>query len=63
MKLRFKDNSLRFRVTQSDLIKPIDMGRIQKTIFLGRDENSRLTYAMSINLCDLCNSALFRRLN
>jgi hypothetical protein len=46
MKLRITDNSLRFRVTQSELATLIEAGRIEKTIHFAADEYSRLTYAL-----------------
>jgi hypothetical protein len=46
MKLRIKGNSLRLRVTQSDLVSLVDTGRIQETIYFGPDEQSKLTYAL-----------------
>jgi hypothetical protein len=46
MKLRIKDNSLRFRVSQSELASLVDSGRIEKTIYFASDEHSRLTYSL-----------------
>jgi hypothetical protein len=46
MKLRFKDNSLRFRLAQSELAMLIGAGRIEKTIYFGPDEDASLTYAL-----------------
>ena len=48
MKLRIKGNSLRFRVTQSELAKLVDTGRIEETIFFSPDGNSSLTYALEL---------------
>jgi hypothetical protein len=48
MKLRIKGNSLRFRVTRSELAKLIDTGRIGETIFFSPDEYSSLTYALEL---------------
>jgi hypothetical protein len=46
MKLRIKNNSLRFRVTRSDLANLINSSRIEETIYLAPDEQARLTYAL-----------------
>ena len=46
MKLRIKGNSLRLRVTRSELATLIDTGRIEETIYFGSSEASRLTYAL-----------------
>jgi len=46
MKLRIKDNSLRFRVSQSELASLADSGCTEKTIYFGSDEASRLTYSL-----------------
>jgi len=46
MKLRIKDNSLRFRISQSELASLVDSGRTEKTIYFASDGDSRLTYAL-----------------
>jgi hypothetical protein len=46
MKLRIKGNSLRIRVNRSELMKLIDTGHIEETIYFSSDEQSRLTYAL-----------------
>lgn len=46
MKLRIKGNSLRLRVTRSELTRLIDTGRIEETIHFGSSECSRLTYVL-----------------
>jgi len=46
MKLRIKDNSLRFRISQSELADLVDSGRTEKTIYFASDGDSRLTYAL-----------------
>jgi len=46
MKLRIKANSLRLRLTRSELMKLIDTGHIEETIYFSSDEQSRLTYAL-----------------
>jgi hypothetical protein len=46
MKLRIKGNSLRLRVTRSELTKLIDTGHIEETIHFSSSEDSHLTYAL-----------------
>src|ERR1700730_1588414 len=46
MKLRIKGNSLRVRVTRSELMKLIDTGHIEERIYVSSNEQSRLTYAL-----------------
>ena len=46
MKLRIKGNSLRLRVTQSEIARLIDTGRIEETVHLGVEESECLTYAL-----------------
>lgn len=46
MKLRIKGNSLRLRVTRSELARLINTGHIEETIYFGSSEASRLTYAL-----------------
>jgi hypothetical protein len=46
MKIRIKGNSLRFRVTQSELARLIAGGRIDETIHFSPSEDSRLTYVL-----------------
>jgi hypothetical protein len=46
MKLRIKGNSLRFRVTQSELAKLVELGRVEETIYFGPELHCRLTYAV-----------------
>jgi hypothetical protein len=46
MKIRIKGNSLRFRVTQSELAELIARGRIDETIYFSPSEDSRLTYVL-----------------
>jgi hypothetical protein len=46
MKLRIKGNSLRLRVTRSELNRLIDTGRIEETIHLGPSEPLKLTYVL-----------------
>jgi hypothetical protein len=46
MKLRIKGNSLRLRLARSELMKLIDTGHIEETIYFGSHEQCRLTYAL-----------------
>jgi Family of unknown function (DUF7009) len=46
MKLRIKGNSLRLRITPSELNCLLEIGRIEETISFAPDENARLTYAL-----------------
>jgi hypothetical protein len=46
MKLRMKGNSLRLRVSPSEMSHLLDTGRIEETIHFAPDHNARLTYAL-----------------
>ena len=46
MKLRIKGNSLRFRVSPSEVARLLEIGRIEETIHLSPDPNAHLTYAL-----------------
>lgn len=46
MKLRIQGNSLRLRVTPSEISRLIETGRIEETIHFGMSEKARLTYAL-----------------
>jgi hypothetical protein len=46
-KLRIKGNSLRLRVTRSEVSKVIAAGRIEETIHFSSNEQSSLTYALA----------------
>ena len=46
MKLRIKGNSLRLRVSRSEVQRLVEVGRVEETIHLGRDHAARLTYAL-----------------
>ena len=46
MKLRIKGNSLRIRISPSEMTRLLDTGRIEETIHFGADEDARLTYAL-----------------
>ena len=46
MKLRIKGNSLRVRITRSEVDRLINDGRIEETTWLGRDDGSRISYVL-----------------
>jgi hypothetical protein len=46
MKLRIQGNSLRLRVTPSEISRLMETGRIEETIHFGLNEGARLTYAL-----------------
>ena len=46
MKLRIKGNSLRVRITPSEMVRLLESGRIDETIHFAADENAHLTYAL-----------------
>lgn len=46
MKLRIKGNSLRVRITPSEMARLLETGRIDETIHFASDENAYLTYAL-----------------
>jgi hypothetical protein len=48
MKLRIKGNSLRLRLTQSDVAQLLELGRIEETIQFAPASDARLTYALIV---------------
>ncbi len=46
MKLRIKGNSLRLRVSPSEMEQLLQCGRVEETIYFGEDEGARFTYAL-----------------
>jgi hypothetical protein len=48
MKLRIKGNSLRLRVSQSELARLMTVGRIEETIQFAPESHARLTYALTV---------------
>lgn len=46
MKLRIKGNSLRLRISPSEMTRLLEAGRVEETIYLGVDAGARLTYAL-----------------
>ena len=49
MKLRIKGNSLRLRISPSEMSRLLETGRIEETIHFVPDPNARLTYALEHN--------------
>jgi hypothetical protein len=48
MKLRITGNSIRMRLLRSEVAKLIEQERVEETIYLGPDDSSSLTYALTI---------------
>jgi hypothetical protein len=46
MKLRINGNSLRLRVSPSEMTRLIQSGRIDETVHFGSEEGAKLTYAL-----------------
>ena len=46
MKLRIKGNSVRLRITPSEMTRLLNTGRIEETVYFPADENARFTYAL-----------------
>jgi hypothetical protein len=46
MKLRIKGNSLRLRVSPSEVTRLLETGRIEETIYFAAGDDARLTYAL-----------------
>jgi hypothetical protein len=46
MKLRIKGNSMRLRVSPSEMTRLLKSGRIEETIHFGPQEDAKLTYAL-----------------
>jgi hypothetical protein len=46
MKLRIKGNSLRLRISPSEMTRLLQSGRIEETIYFGEGDSARLTYAL-----------------
>lgn len=47
MKLRIQGNSLRLRVSKSELSKFVETGHIQETVYFGPEQGSELTYTLA----------------
>lgn len=50
MKLRIKGNSLRYRVSRSELSRLMQTGRIEETIQFTQENHAKLTYALESSL-------------
>jgi hypothetical protein len=46
VKLRIHRNSLRVRVSQSEMAQFVESGRLEETIYFGRDADAALTYVL-----------------
>jgi len=46
MKLRIQKNSIRLRVSKSDLARFVEKGILEETLCFGREESAKLTYAL-----------------
>jgi hypothetical protein len=46
MKLRIKENSMRLRISPSDLKRLLTTGRIEEVIYFGPEPDAKLTYAV-----------------
>ena len=58
MKLRIKGDSLRLRVSPSEMSRLLVSGRIEETIRFGPGRDAKLTYALSTNSGDLAPGAV-----
>lgn len=46
MKLRIRGNSLRLRISRSEVDRLVNDGRIEETTWFGRDDGSRMSYVL-----------------
>jgi hypothetical protein len=60
MKLRITPNSLRLRVSQSDLAHLMNSGRIEETIQFAADRAAKLTYALEQSESEAEISVVYR---
>jgi hypothetical protein len=58
MKLRIRGNSLRFRLSQTEVAQLLNEGRIEDTLIFGPEPYSRLSYALEHSTA--CASVLVR---
>ena len=49
MKLRIKGDSLRLRISPSEMARLMESGRIEETIHLGAGDDARLSYALEVS--------------
>jgi hypothetical protein len=50
MKLRIRGDSLRFRLSPSEMARLLQSGRIEETVHFGPEHDARLTYALLTNV-------------
>lgn len=48
MKLRIKGNSLRLRLSQSDVARLVQSGEIEETVYFTAEPDAKLTYALKV---------------
>jgi hypothetical protein len=60
MKLRLKGNSLRLRVSPSELARLLEKGRIEETIRFASEPNAKLTYALEHTATEEAISVRYR---
>jgi hypothetical protein len=60
MKLRVQGNSLRLRISPSEMARLLDAGRIEETIVFGPEPDAKLTYALEHAASDQCLSIRYR---
>jgi len=60
MKLRIKGNSLRLRVTRSEVDRLLETGRVEETIHFGLDQDARFTYVLEYAKVPQEISAIYR---
>jgi len=60
MKLRIKGNSLRLRVSPSEMERLLQTGRIEETIHFAPQEDAKLTYALEHTVTEQEISVRFR---
>ena len=49
MKLRIKGDSLRFRLSPSEITRLLQFGRIEDTVHFGPEHDAKLTYSLVMN--------------
>ena len=49
MKLRINGNSLRLRISRSDLARFLEAGSLEDTVYFGREIGAELTYALVLD--------------
>jgi hypothetical protein len=61
MKLRIKGNSLRLRISPSEMTQLLQSGRIDETIYFGAGDDARLTYALELDPQALATTLRYTR--